>query len=129
MTQQVINVGATANDGTGDPLRTSFQKINENFSELYATGAAGSELDLTGNAINATNSNGNIELVPNGTGTVVVEADNVVIANPRTPASEEGAAGDVAGMIAWDTNYIYLCTLDYDGSTAIWKRVAVSGTW
>ena len=25
-------------------------------------------------------------------------------------------------MIAWDSNYIYICTADYDGSTAIWKR-------
>ena len=29
---RVINVGATANDGTGDSLRTSQQKANENFS-------------------------------------------------------------------------------------------------
>lgn len=36
MTQQTINVGATANDGTGDPLRTAFTKINANFTELYS---------------------------------------------------------------------------------------------
>jgi hypothetical protein len=35
MTQQVINIGSAPNDGTGDPLRTSFDKTNENFSELY----------------------------------------------------------------------------------------------
>lgn len=34
-TQQVINVGAAANDGTGDPARTAGQKINANFAELY----------------------------------------------------------------------------------------------
>ena len=38
MTQQIINVGAQPNDGEGDPLRTAFQKINENFTELYSTG-------------------------------------------------------------------------------------------
>lgn len=36
-TQQVINVGALPNDGEGDPLRTAFQKINNNFSTLFAT--------------------------------------------------------------------------------------------
>ena len=35
MAQQVISVGTTANDGTGDPLRTAMQKANSNFTELY----------------------------------------------------------------------------------------------
>ena len=35
MAQQIINVGAAPNDGLGDPLRTSFQKTNANFTELY----------------------------------------------------------------------------------------------
>jgi hypothetical protein len=38
MTQEVINVGAQPNDGEGDPLRTAFQKINNNFTQLYSTG-------------------------------------------------------------------------------------------
>lgn len=45
-----------------------------------------------------------------------------------TPSANTGSTGDVSGMIAWDTNYIYICTGSYDGSTAIWKRVALS-TW
>lgn len=36
MAQQVINIGTTANDGTGDGLRTSFDKCNDNFGELYS---------------------------------------------------------------------------------------------
>jgi len=35
MSQQVINIGAKAGDGSGDPLRVSFTKINGNFTELY----------------------------------------------------------------------------------------------
>ena len=35
MGQQTINVGTTANDGTGDTLRDSFIKVNDNFSEVY----------------------------------------------------------------------------------------------
>lgn len=35
MSQQTIGIGASANDGTGDPLRTAFTKANENFEELY----------------------------------------------------------------------------------------------
>lgn len=36
MSQQLINTGIRTNDGTGDPLRTGGQKINDNFTELYA---------------------------------------------------------------------------------------------
>ena len=35
MAQQLIGIGASANDGTGDPLRTAFDKCNDNFSEVY----------------------------------------------------------------------------------------------
>jgi hypothetical protein len=38
--QQYINVGATANDGQGDPLRVAFEKINNNFTQLYQTGTS-----------------------------------------------------------------------------------------
>lgn len=33
MTQQIINVGAAPNDGTGDQLRVAFDKCNDNFTE------------------------------------------------------------------------------------------------
>lgn len=38
--QEYINIGATPNDGTGDPLRTAFEKINNNFSNLFYTGTS-----------------------------------------------------------------------------------------
>ena len=37
MAKQVINVGTSANDGTGDKIRVAFQKTNANFTELYDT--------------------------------------------------------------------------------------------
>ena len=35
MAQQIIDIGAVANDGQGDTLRVAFEKTNENFTELY----------------------------------------------------------------------------------------------
>ena len=49
MSQQYINIGATPNDGLGDPIRTAFQKTNENFSELYANSGNGGGNANTGN--------------------------------------------------------------------------------
>jgi hypothetical protein len=36
MTVQTINIGNQVNDGLGDDLRTAFQKVNANFSDLSA---------------------------------------------------------------------------------------------
>lgn len=35
MTREIINTGTVAGDGTGDPLRVAFGKVNDNFEELY----------------------------------------------------------------------------------------------
>ena len=31
-----VNIGTVANDGQGDPLRTAFVKVNQNFANVYA---------------------------------------------------------------------------------------------
>lgn len=86
MAQQPINVGSSANDGTGDPLRDAFGKVNDNFSELYS---------------------------------------KIRSTIPSTPV---GTSGDVAGTLAYGNNYLYVCFADYDGVTAIWRRVSTA-TW
>ena len=66
MTQQTINIGSSANDRSGDPLRTAFSKVNANFSELYAamgadvqipvqTGNSGKYLTTSGSALSWSN--------------------------------------------------------------------------
>ena len=35
MAQQTINIGATADDGTGDNFRVAFDKVNDNFNETF----------------------------------------------------------------------------------------------
>jgi hypothetical protein len=44
MAKQDINIGINPNDGTGETLRSAGQKINDNFSELYAIVGAGGEI-------------------------------------------------------------------------------------
>ncbi len=47
MAQQIIGIGASANDGTGDALRTAFDKVNDNFTEAYSFTGWGRYLDST----------------------------------------------------------------------------------
>jgi hypothetical protein len=41
MAKKTVNIGTSVNKGDGDPLRTAFGKINDNFDEIY--GAIGSD--------------------------------------------------------------------------------------
>jgi hypothetical protein len=49
MSQQKLNLGVGANDGTGDTLRSAGEKINDNFEELYyliALGGGDGNVDM-----------------------------------------------------------------------------------
>jgi len=87
MAKQTINIGSSANDGTGDPLRTAFTKINENFTELYGGDSDAStvlehdsapklagNLDTNNNSITTDVTNGNVTLTANGTGSIVLNS-------------------------------------------------------
>jgi hypothetical protein len=51
MTQQLISLGTTGNDGTGDTMRSGGQKINENFTELYGLVPGGTAQSITGSSV------------------------------------------------------------------------------
>ena len=78
MARQNINIGSSANDGTGDPLRTAFDKINDNFIELYGTdgdsNTLAGNLDINGWNIISSRSNEDIRILPAGTGGVIASA-------------------------------------------------------
>ena len=47
MARQEVNIGVEGNDGTGDSIRQSFRKVNENFVELYAVFGLGGRIEFT----------------------------------------------------------------------------------
>ena len=70
MAQELINIGAIANDGTGDTIRGAGIKINNNFTELYARPSVASDINVVQNNISTTASNADIVIKPAGTGAV-----------------------------------------------------------
>jgi hypothetical protein len=68
MSQKFINIGSTPNDSTGDPLRTAFDKINQNFNEVYSN-VAGSNFKFQVNTM--TTNLGNITISPLGSAVIV----------------------------------------------------------
>ena len=47
MARQDVDIGVEGNDGTGDSIRESFRKVNENFQELYAVFGIGGQISFT----------------------------------------------------------------------------------
>lgn len=100
MARKVIDIGAIGNDGTGDSIRESFRKVNDNFRELYSSLGLGERLTFIGlddtpssfagqeNAILAVNSTTDAlifkQIVP-GTGIIV---DNITNPNSITISTE-----------------------------------------
>ena len=150
MARIIIDTGTEGNSATGDTLRTAMTKINTNFIDVYGlvgdpssglltnsttngdikvqpngTGIVEiDQLQINNTTITPLITNNDLTLGVNGTGQVVVADDRIVISTTKT-ASGVGAAGDVAGSIAWDTTNLYVCTADYDGSTAVWKKLVL----
>jgi len=80
MAQETINIGTVANDGTGDTIRASFEKVNNNFTELYSGAIA-----TTGANVQFNESVGYIYGTRNlpSSGDIVLD-DNVVALNETT---------------------------------------------
>ena len=116
MAKQTINIGTAANDGTGDPLRTAFTKINANFTELYGgdddatnfvvedtSPQLGGNLDINGWNITSARSNESIRIIPNGTGSVALEGNTAVTGTLTVSTSLALASGaTVTGILDED---------------------------
>ena len=79
MSQNIINTGQAANDGTGEPLRQAFTDINNNFSQIWSSGPVNSNVQITDNKIVTLQTNQNLVLSPNGIGDV--QANTNIIPN------------------------------------------------
>lgn len=67
MAKQTVNIGAHPSDGSGDPLRVSFSKINANFTELYTAietivPIGGNSTPVTGIVTSVAGKSGNVIL-------------------------------------------------------------------
>ena len=105
MAKKTINIGTSANDRTGDNLRSASSKINDNFDELYAN--AGS-LEFTGSTI-TTNDSSSIIIDQKLTVTSDMQIDGTLtlaqVADSSQPVDQSNPAGWVEviidGQLSW----------------------------
>jgi hypothetical protein len=143
MAKQTINIGTAPNDGTGTPLRTSFDYCNLNFTELYtAVGPSGNNIvvpgtaTITGDLTVRTN-----RLIVNSNGTGIGTTPSAWGAGTRGFELANGSVVSFAGYIGTvgtansyynGSNWIYTTTAaaaryDQDNGSHIWLN-APSGT-
>jgi hypothetical protein len=105
MAKQVINIGSVANDGTGDPLRTAFDKVNDNFTELYNDDAGD---------VNSVTGSGGLTASPT-TGAVVVnlDDDSITYAKLGVEFTSTEALGSVSTTATLDfaTDQVFTATM------------------
>lgn len=101
MAQQTINIGSVANDGTGDPLRTAFDKVNDNFTELYNDDAGD---------VNQVTGSGGITASPT-TGNVVVSLDDDSITYAKLGTEFTTSAAVAASDVDFSSAQVFTKTL------------------
>lgn len=82
MPQQIINVGSLPNDGTGDPLRTAYQKINGNFTELYGGFSQYVSRIIAGSGVTITPTSGYGEVTINLFQELEIDGEGAQFINP-----------------------------------------------
>lgn len=105
MAKQTINIGTSPNDGNGDPLRNAFDKVNDNFTELY--GPAYEIIDANVNPLtNAVSSVGN-----------ATNQWETVYANTHIVSNAIVMNGSSDGNLSWNVEEDCLDITHADGST------------
>jgi len=99
MAKQTINIGAAPNDGTGTPLRTSFDYTNQNFTELYT--ALGGGVGLPGSTTQVIFNDGGTNLAGDAGLTYNKTTDALTLSGPMTMASSNVTGGTIPANGTW----------------------------
>lgn len=112
------------NYGTPWSTATGTIQVTTGSTNITITGA--SSLPAIGSVITDTNHNviGTVSSTGLGTITLISAATSPYIGAFYVQKST-GNTGDIIGNIKIDNDYFYVCTGNYDGVTAIWKRTPI----
>jgi len=129
MAIQTINIGNVVNDGLGDDLRTAFQKVNANFTDLSAQlTITASNVGTTGVGVFKQKTGTNLEFkkLISGTKILLDETATAVIINNTAPDAFVRFDTDAGSMLASTHQQITLAGTSAPGSTTSRKDIEVT---
>jgi len=97
LAKQIVNIGAAANDGTGDPIRDAFDKVNQNFDEVYSSYVATGDVTVGNSTVNTVISNTGGLVVSNSTVSTVANSSTFKIGNTTANATVTSTVLSVSG--------------------------------
>jgi hypothetical protein len=114
MAKQEIDIGIQGNDGTGDSIRDSFRKVNDNFTEVYSIFGLGGTINFTAlgdtpdsytnNQVFITNDAGTAILAKTLTATGGVSIDNSRAGELRLVGTTSDLKNDIAPRLGGPLN-------------------------
>ena len=138
MAQEIINNGTTAGDGTGENLFNSFEKVNNNFTEVYNFTGWQSRVDtvntqslkgLTNNLISFTGTleeNGNLSLLDTNSKITPVSLNDFIIVDfaftavtPATTNQYLNILFIVNGVVYRAMTHIFLKKSEIDDNVSV----------
>lgn len=139
---QMVVVTNTATEAweNMDILLNSSAQMQNNISSLQTTSTVlwNTTYGVGGTLANISSINSqiaDIKLTAINTGTAIAGLQTTISGLPSFRSSNppilsaKGTAGDKAGMIWADANYIYMCIAAYNGVSNIWVRAATTSSW
>lgn len=86
MSIQLVNIGSVPNDGTGDLLRDAFDKVNDNFIEIYSAPLVNTSITVGNTTVNSFLTGTSVK-TGNSTVNAVVNTSTVTITNSTSFSS------------------------------------------
>ena len=137
MTYEFVDVGAAPDDGNGDPLRTAYIKINNNFANLQQVGTDRITNGLSNVIIPS--ANGNIYMgVANVANIVTVTSTGIIAANASVTGNVTGnyflgngyflTDISAARSISYGTSNVYIPSIDGNVNTVVQGNITVAAS-
>lgn len=105
MSREEINIGGQANDGTGDSVREAFDKVNSNFTEIYAAGIGPVDLGPLENRVSETEND--INLLKNRTSETETDIESIDVRVTDTETAINTLTGSIPGELAGLLSQVY----------------------
>jgi hypothetical protein len=107
-----VNIGTGPSAGNGDPLRSAFNKINQNFVDIQSN-------------VNALSVSTSVSSVAGRTGNVLLTVNDIIgfsglsLVNNTAPSSSSSTG--IKGQVIVSGSYMYVCT-----AANTWVRSSVT---